>query len=121
MAIRKNLTCRNNDKISLDKRHKPVIMHYTIEHLIKSGGGNGPVKPGNLQICKVPIPAVRRKMRLNTAQVRAPENPGRFLTHESSDQTVSFLYDGYGLYSIRRKKNEPLLFYIRIRYRRASG
>ena len=36
----------------------------TIEHLIKSGGGNGPVKPGNLQFCVVPNPAVRRKMRL---------------------------------------------------------
>jgi hypothetical protein len=36
----------------------------TTEHLIKSGGGNGPVKPGNLQMRKVPNPAVRRKMRL---------------------------------------------------------
>ena len=25
-------------------------MHLTIEHLIKSGGGNGPVKPGNLRM-----------------------------------------------------------------------
>ncbi len=53
-----------NSKSSLDKWRKPAIIGSTIEHLIKSGGGNGPVKPGNLRKLKVPNPAVRRKMRL---------------------------------------------------------
>ena len=34
---------------TIDKPVKAVIMYVTIEHLIKSGGGNGPVKPGNLR------------------------------------------------------------------------
>lgn len=29
-----------------------------LNSLIKSGGGFGPVKPGNLQLCKVLIPTV---------------------------------------------------------------
>ena len=53
-----------NSETVLDKRKKPAIIGSTIEHLIKSGGGNGPVKPGNLRRLKVPNPAVRRKMRL---------------------------------------------------------
>ena len=35
---------------TIDKPVKAVIMYVTIEHLIKSGGGNGPVKPGNLRM-----------------------------------------------------------------------
>ena len=35
---------------TIDKPVKAVIMYVTIEHLIKSGGGNGPVKPGNLRL-----------------------------------------------------------------------
>ena len=39
-----------------------IITQFNII-LIKSGGGYGPVKPGNLQNCKVPNPAVKsRKM-----------------------------------------------------------
>ncbi len=53
-----------NSETVLDKWRKPAIIGSTIEHLIKSGGGNGPVKPGNLRRLKVPNPAVRRKMRL---------------------------------------------------------
>ena len=35
-----------------------------LHSLIKSGGGNGPMKPGNLHFCKVPNPAVvYREMR----------------------------------------------------------
>ena len=32
--------------------------------LIKSGGGNGPMKPGNLLFIKVPNPAAKREMRI---------------------------------------------------------
>ena len=49
------------------------MIRPTNEYLIKSGGGNGPVKPGNLRRLKVPNPAVRRKMRLET---RLKEHPG---------------------------------------------
>ena len=48
----------------LTNGEKLVYCVLTIEHLIKSGGGNGPMKPGNLRKRKVPNPAVKRKMRL---------------------------------------------------------
>jgi len=51
-------------KKTLDKRKKELYIKAQLHtSLIKSGGGNGPMKPGNLQ-CKVPNPAARRKMRI---------------------------------------------------------
>ena len=41
----------------LDKYRITCIMMAQLNSLIKSGGGNGPVKPGNLQDRKVPNPA----------------------------------------------------------------
>lgn len=45
---------------------KPIILAIIIkktEHLIKSGGGNGPVKPGNLRVQGAKSGG-ERKMRL---------------------------------------------------------
>lgn len=49
----------------IDNGEKTDIMQKEKLHsLIESGGGNGPMKPGNLHFCKVPNPAVvYREMR----------------------------------------------------------
>ena len=48
-------------EVSLDKAGKSAkIAVEKSNTLIKSGGGNGPMKPGNLQ-CKVPNPARKSK------------------------------------------------------------
>ncbi len=39
------------------KRGRDNIKNYTIESLIKSDGGNGPMKSDNLLFCKVSNPA----------------------------------------------------------------
>ena len=39
--------------------------------LIKSGGGNGPMKPGNLLFIKVPNPAAKRKMRIRLTHIES--------------------------------------------------
>ena len=63
--------------MAVDKPEKPDIIQATIKHLIKSGGGNGPVKPGNLRDRKVPNPAVRRKMRLMKRLIAPRRRAGR--------------------------------------------
>ena len=53
----------------LDKHRKIDIITYELHtSLIKSGGGNGPMKPGNLlrnclviPLCKVPNPAANER------------------------------------------------------------
>ena len=55
-----------------------AIMQKKTEHLIKSGGGNGPVKPGNLRRQGAKSGGDYRKMRLMTKLV-APSADGVFL------------------------------------------
>ena len=40
---------------------KALIIRVQLNSLIKSDGGNGPMKSGNLLFSKVPIPAKRSK------------------------------------------------------------
>ena len=42
---------------SLDNPTKPAMIYMKIESLIKSGGGNGPMKPRQPVYFKVPNPA----------------------------------------------------------------
>lgn len=53
-------------RLILDKPKNAVIIHTKTEHLIKSGGGNGPVKPGNLRRRGAKSGGDYREMRLIT-------------------------------------------------------
>ena len=52
--------CRNKN-FSLDFSGGFCIIRIQLNSLIKSGGGNGPMKPGNLLKSKVPNPAKESK------------------------------------------------------------
>ena len=52
--------CRNQN-FSLDFSGGFCIIRVQLNSLIKSGGGNGPMKPGNLLHSKVPNPAKESK------------------------------------------------------------
>ena len=64
-CLRKRYTFLEKATGGIDNGEKTDIMQKEKLHsLIKSGGGNGPMKPGNLHFCKVPNPAVvYREMR----------------------------------------------------------
>ena len=52
---------REKGRKTLDNYRKTDIITYELHtSLIKSGGGNGPMKPGNLQ-SKVPNPAANER------------------------------------------------------------
>ena len=42
--------CGKICNLLLTRRENLIYCNSTISHLIKSGGGNGPVKPGNLRL-----------------------------------------------------------------------
>ena len=51
-----------NSEISVDFSEKICRIYKEIAYsLIKSGGGNGPMKPGNLAKAKVPNPAANER------------------------------------------------------------
>ena len=52
---------RKNRHIAVDILKKVHIIGIQPNSLIKSDGGNGPMKSGNLLFSKVPIPAKRSK------------------------------------------------------------
>ena len=82
------------------------------------------MKPGNLREGKVPNPAVRRKMRLLSARVCAPETRGAVFTEDLHETAGEQLIKNERLPEVcGRKKgqeHEPLLFYFRIGYRGTS-
>ena len=58
-----------NCRKTLDSGVQTDIMTLTTEHLIKSGGGNGPVKPGNLLKARCQIRRGNRKMRFCESKI----------------------------------------------------
>ena len=50
-----------NRRFAVDILKKALIIRVQLNSLIKSDGGNGPMKSGNLLFSKVPIPAKRSK------------------------------------------------------------
>ena len=54
-------------------------MRYTMEYLIKSGGGNGPVKPGNLCSAQGAKSGGETKDEANRLQRIRPGIPGVFV------------------------------------------
>ena len=51
-----------NQEKTVDNFEKILIIYKEIAYsLIKSGGGNGPMKPGNLAEAKVPNPAANER------------------------------------------------------------
>ena len=95
----------------LDKRNFAVIILRKTEHLIKSGGGNGPVKPGNLRKRGAKSGGDYREMRLISKNF----NPS-----VTTDFFVDMTRSVFSEKNNGGKRNEQKTVYIRIRNRGTS-
>ena len=95
-----------NRRFAVDILKKALIIRVQLNSLIKSDGGNGPMKSGNLLFSKVPIPAKHSR----------DEGKLDFVRFANLQSAFSFSQTTKG-----EQTDEQENFYVRIGDRGASG
>ena len=72
----------------LDIRGGFCIIEVQLNSLIKSGGGNGPMKPGNLLHSKVPNPAKESKDEGEDHRSFCPRGQGAFFASGKESEVI---------------------------------